>query len=291
MFTTFLSAITAIAFSLCTNNSTTSNIDFDAALHQKLITVKAIANPDGTHYLNPLIIQVKNISNTSIRVHLPVGYSFTPVDTNTQALIVLEPQLMVLAPFQTYKKPIAGACINASKGGPANQEAYLPTGKASKNLLGLAEYAYEQKINNLGLQEALWCISDNRQLTDIASYDTLTDVLLQKKVASLLGVKVPPRPKFTDYANNYYAPIEEIKRKFGGKYDFKISFPMDIIIGMYNTDGVIVRELMNKKNVESGTHSFSFEFDGATYTDPEYRFILTANGVKCLYSTIKFSDG
>lgn len=252
--------------SFYTNYSTA--VSFDEALAKKQITASATANKGSSHYQQPVLLSVKNITATEITVELPVGRYFHSEDSTEQNFVSTEPLMVTLAPGQTSAVPVSAMCVNHHKSAPEVGDVYTIKKSAPDKLLKTAQFVNQNKLYGSYLgQTMMWCISDNEPLEEVFSYnDTHVNDAL-KFLSTLTGKPVPPPPAADDYSRNAHA---KPKITVGGNFNYRFSSPKAVHVAMFDAQNIAVRELYNNPSEPAGEHKISFEFDGSVYNNGTY---------------------
>ena len=241
---------------------------FDDALAKKQITVSAHANDNSTHYQQPVIVKMKNITAEAIMIELPVGRYFQSADTTDQNFVSTEPLMVSLSPGQTLDVPVSGMCVNHHKSAPKEGEVYTIKKPAAGKLLAAAKFVHENKLNSSYLgQTVMWCVSDGEPLESVFSYEDAKVNDAVKFLATLLSKPIPPPPAADDYLRN---PRAKPKKEVGGDFEFRFSSPKAVHIAMFDENNIAVRELYNNPAEPAGQHKVDFVFDASVYNDGTY---------------------
>jgi len=107
---------------------------------------------------------------------------------------VTHQETLVLAPKQTKQFDIKGYCCEATKSGPLKGIPYTIGKMADSNLVQLARYLNEHKVDANTEQYSVWAISDGKETANITSSNDSIASLLRSFVA---GVKGEPLPWYT----------------------------------------------------------------------------------------------
>lgn len=262
--------LTILLLSFVAFNSFGAALSLQEAIKSKKIVCKINGNSGSTHYLDPLIIEITNLSNENVSVSWQDGDLFIPDDPSMQNIVATQPELISLLPKATKTAKIKGMCTehHDKSGSPTTTYTFQPGNNES--LKKLAKFISEKKYQTSAAQYAVWSLMDNDDLNSIFSADSTEERQLKDFMASLTG-KTYTISK--DYKYSYYAPPRE---KVGGNFEYNFSKPQDVQIAMFDKNGILVRELFNKKKVPPGEHKLSFEFDASVYTDDVYYFKLIA---------------
>lgn len=248
-----------------------SNQNLQDAIKNKSVQCVIHGNSESTHYLEPVIATITNITNQPITVQINDGDMFIPTDSNKQNIVVTNQEILVLKPAEKKIIKIKGMCTERRDGAGTSQTVYTFAKGNNNNLKKLSEFIQAKKYQTSAAQYAVWSLMDNSDLNSIYAADSTEEKDLKKYMASLTGKTFELVNK--NYRYNYYEPPKE---KVGGKYEYNFSKAQDVQIAMFDKNGILVRELFNQKNVPPGQHTFNFEFDSSVYTDDVYYFKLIA---------------
>jgi len=253
---------------LALQSSPHSSVLFDDALAKKQITASAQANQNTTHYQQPVLVKLKNITAEAITVELPVGRYFQSSDTTDQNFVSTEPLMVSLSPGQTLEMPVSAMCVNHSKASPQSGQAYAIKKPANSKLLSTAKYIHQNKLYSSYLgQTVMWCVSDDEPLESVIGYEDEDVHGAVQFLATLLNKAVPKPPAPDDYLRN---PRAKPKKEIGGDFEFRFSSPKAVHIAMFDENNIAVRELYNNPAEPAGEHKVDFVFDGSVYNNGTY---------------------
>lgn len=246
-----------------------NNIKLNDAIKTKKINCLIRGNSSSTHYLEPIVLELTNISAETQSINIETGDVFIPTDSNKQNIVVTQNDIIVLYPKQRKMINVKGMCMERSDGSGDNETVYNYVVGNNNNLKKLSDFIAQKKYQSSTAQYAVWTLMNNDDINFIYGSDTTEENELKRYVASLTGKTYAIKTK--DYRYNYYTPPRE---KVGGNFEFSFSIPQDIQIAMFDKNGILVRELYNQKKVPAGEHKLQFEYDSSVYTDAVYYFKL-----------------
>lgn len=87
------------------SSSPQTTIEMDQADKYRL-AISIVGNDDGTHYMNPIVLNIENNESGPVLLHIPVGFLFASVDSFVQDMIVTEEQWIALNPGEKKKQPL-----------------------------------------------------------------------------------------------------------------------------------------------------------------------------------------
>jgi hypothetical protein len=241
------------------------------AIKNNIVKCRILGNSESTHYLEPIIASLNNVTNETITLQINNGDLFIPTDSNKQNIVVTKEEIFVLKPLEKKVLKIKGMCTEQKDGAGNNETVYIYQPNNQKQLKQLSAFIHLKKYQTSAAQYAVWSLMNNSDLNSIYSSDSTEENELKKFMASLTGKTFEILNK--NYRYNYYEPPKE---KVGGKFEYNFAKQQDVQIAMFDKNGILVRELFNQKNVPAGEHAFNFEFDSSVYTDDIYYFKLIA---------------
>ncbi len=234
-----------------------------------------------------MLAHLTNVSGKVLTVQVDNGTQVIPEDSDYQNLIVTQNTFVSLNPHETKDQALNAMCTEPSDAAPFNNTLhYTMTKNADGVMKAVADLIDKNNYFSGEGQQAVWCVAKDRSLDYISGYDTVAVKKLQNLISKMTGKKIPPPPKADDYVHNYYAPPHVKKITIGGEFEFSFSKPKNILIGMFDTHNVLVRELYKKDGESAGVHKQKYEFDASVYTDKSYFIRLVVDGRVTLESEI-----
>ncbi|HPR57629.1 MAG TPA: hypothetical protein PK915_04580 [Bacteroidales bacterium] len=233
-------------------------------------------NDNSAHYIRPVILEVENPSEDTISVKIENGLMLMPVQSFYQPVVITRSDFITLLPGQSAEKEIFGMCTKADLVAPESDALYIAGGFCDPIMQCLTNRIEIDSLHNTEAQLALWNLTDDRRLEDIAGFDQELANDLIHTVAELTHQDLPPQPDETDYLRNFYSTT--FRRKMGGVFKCSYRQSCSVSIAMFNKDGVLVRELYNNPSMSPGEHNLDFAFDATVYTDDYYYVRVIEDG-------------
>jgi hypothetical protein len=258
------------------------------AIASKYIACNFENNRGTTHYSKCLLAHISNKTAKMLTVQVDNGSQVIPEDSSYQNLIVTQNVFVTLNPYETKDVAINAMCTEPSDKAPYNNVMHYNLVKSADGVMkSVVDMIDKNNYFNSEGQQAVWCVAKDRSLDEISGYDTVAVKKLQQLISKLTGKKIPPPPKYDDYVHNYYAPPAVKKITIGGEFEFSFARPKNILIGMFDKNNVLVRELYKKDGESPGVHKQKYEFDASVYTDKSYYIRLVVDGRITLESEVK----
>jgi hypothetical protein len=279
MYNTFFFAL-FLAFWGNTSIIPVTSISLDEAVRQKLVSVRWEYNPEGTHYTNPLKLNIKNLQTQPLQVTLANGWLLTPEDSIYQTLVTTRTIVMALKPNQQLRYAVPAMCTEPHDRGPNEQSQYRLGEKGNENLEKLTMLIGQRRYNNGQGQSAIWALTADYPLEGVNGFQVACRDSLLDALCALTGKKRPTLANLNDY--RYNPSSNQMKVAVSGRLNFSLFKDATVLVGLFNKHNVQVRELYYKAQAPEGEHSVFYEFDSTVYTD-DYYYVKTIVNEKVLF--------
>ncbi len=156
-----------------------SAINFQDALSKRWIKeetswqTKAPEETSSLRHGSNLCVKVVNLTDRLLTIVVPSGTLFTALEDSNQDMLLTQNLQFELLPFQSVSRNCIAYCCEASDAAPNDSDKYTVKKAASEKLLKLADFINQKNYEGYGVQRAIWCISDARNLADISASDTI----------------------------------------------------------------------------------------------------------------------
>jgi hypothetical protein len=235
-------------------------VDFKSALKSATITAHATGNSNSTHYLKPLLLELRNRKSKQIVVKIPAGLWFQSEDSTVQDIITTNTEFLVLNANETKSFPISGFCIQHSNSSPGNGDAFVFNPASRDHLNRFAQKVDSADWQNGQAQSAMWAIADHGNLNGIYSYGDETEWKIACEAAKILGVPKPDKATVERLATQPTV----YKAELHGKFKFKFSQKVAIHIALFDANGIVLQEIY-REEAPPGQHEVEYTFDAFPY--------------------------
>ncbi len=261
--------------------------DFLTLVRNKKISCSVSGNENSVHYAKPLKVKVKNNTASLIDLNIPSGFVFVADDSSFQNILVTQTMLASLEPSVSKEFVLYGMCMESSDRAPVENAQFSPRGMAEPKLVQLARFIEKNKFFTPAGQNAVWTYMNDLPLYAVSSIDTSQAYILQQFLSELTGKAIIPVPEDESYLYNY----NERPKKFvvEGEINFHISYKLHVEWGLYNEDGILLRELYNGF-LGPGDETLRFTYDASAYSDPVYYLKLVTDGELMYNRKLTFND-
>ncbi len=231
-------------------------------------------------YQGPCIaMQLKSLNPDSMVLFIEAGRRLDSKDSTQQDILVVKDLFVSLTFNQQKDVDVTGYCCQARKGAPAAKSLFLVGALADKNLFDLGRYLNAAKKLNAGtIQNAVWCISDNNELSSVTDDGTEEVGKLRKFLAKMKGIVTP-------WYNIFYKKVpgslfSGIPEKVTGNIDYYINDFSSVIVNIRNIEGTVVQTFLLGKAVPRGSHTFNMEWKPGKLPAGKYTVYMYENGRK-----------
>lgn len=247
-----------------------SNLNILEAIQNKKITTNILGNDKSTHYHEPILMTIKNNTFTDLNIAIPSGTLFLPDNKQEQTLIAVQDIYAKLMPNQSKEIAVKAMCIEPSDRAGSGASKYTLNENKNDTLIKLAHYIYKNKYFTACAQTALWTLVNKNSLSNVYGSDSIEQKNLRKFLADNAGLKILNYNELNDYRYNYFVPPAP-KETLSGYFQFGMLSPHHIQIAMFDTTGILVRELFNQHNfLPKKNEKLAYQFDFSVYTQDKY---------------------
>lgn len=236
------------------------------ALQKQLVKASFSGAKDDTAHLMQsshwgpcMSLEVSNQSNDALSLSLAYGYRLLPDDTNVQTMLVTQSLTVRLAPRQKKNYRIYAMCSEAGDAAPGSEKKFKMGKRATGSLLGLAQLIERKKYQNNTAQDAVWCLTDNRDLHTIVDDDTTLMYDLRRYVARAKGL-----PEASIYGSPA-APAAEPQRSYStrtvysGSLSYSVSRTARVLVALFDEANHMKTVYVNNEAQREGSYTYHYE--------------------------------
>lgn len=173
-----------VGFSMVSSERKSLILTLDEAVAQK--KVELVCNGLGGHSGKSVELSIKNNSADILQLRLPEGTLFEADNASEQNLLVPEPEVLVLIKGQKKKFNVSGYCTELSDMSPSKGSGFKLKKTGNENMKKLVAYFKQHPgLPEDDVQEAIWCISDGSDVSNICNDTTQQVKDLRKFVCEL----------------------------------------------------------------------------------------------------------
>lgn len=269
--------VLALAILLASNAfALKDTVSIQKAFNSKFI--KLDISGKGGYQGHCISMKIKSQFKDSLLVYIEAGRRLDSKDSTQQDILIVKDLFVILLPNQEKSVDVTGFCCQAHNGAPLAKSIFFVGELAEKNLFDLGRYLNTAKLNDNSIQNAVWSISDNNELSSVVDDGSAEVGRLRKFLAKLKGIEMPWYNIFYKKVKNQVFSGEP--ERVTGNFDYYISDFSVVIVNIRDEKGTIVKSFPVGSSVARG--SYVYNLDWYTNGAPKGKYTIYAyeNGRK-----------
>lgn len=248
-------------------NSCTAELSykFSEAIQKKLVNVKingAKRDTSGlyvsSHWGPCMAMEIVNVSADNLLLNLEYGYRLEPADSSIQTMVVTQTLMVKLLPRQKKNYRIYAMCTEAHDGSPSEKQTFHLGKRFSGNILNLAELINNKCYQTDAAQNALWCLTNNYEISSIYSDDTAQMYDLRRFVAKVK--KLPEASIYEASKGTSTTPrIIRTRTTYSGSLSYNISRTSKVLIALFDENNRMKKVYVNNEPQREGQYTYHYE--------------------------------
>lgn len=232
----------------------------------------------GGHSGRVLVVEATNRRARPITVRIPAGWRFEPEDSTEQHLLLVEEQLMALAPGSSKRVQCRVFCCRAQLKSPGTGSRYRRSGMAEERLARLAEGLARDSFPDRATQEAVWAVSDGRSLSAIDAENVHRTDVLRRLVAGITRETIPW------YTTRYDDPVEGAMMSIQavelfGAVDFHQRHAGLLSIVVKDVSGRSIHVIDEGRDLRQGRYTIAVSVAVKAWPPGRYALLFATDGV------------
>ena len=231
-------------------------------------------------------MKMKNLGKDSILLFVEAGRRLYSQDSSMQDILIVKDMYIPLASNQERIVSAYGFCCQAHKSAPAKDAVFSVGEIASKELMELARYINKAKLGAGSIQQAVWVVSDNNEISSVVDDGTEAVANLRKFLSAQKNIEMPWYNTF--YKKNAQQLFSGKPEKITGKINYSIFNDLTMVAAnIRDENGTIVKSFLINKTAMRGDYTFDFSWDVSKMPLGNYTIRLTANQAELKKLAIK----
>ncbi|HLP56965.1 MAG TPA: hypothetical protein VK151_18145 [Fluviicola sp.] len=215
---------------------------------------------------------LKNLTRDTLFIELEPGRRLVSKDTAEQDILIVKRRRFSLAPLAALVFSGFGFCCESRRHAPAAQSDFSVGYMAPPEWQKLTNLIDQNNFPNSAIQSAIWCISDNHDLSSIHDEDQGKIRSLKRTVAMIKGMEVPwysvtyetePGTLFSGKAESVY-----------GEVTYYLSNNALVSINVRDKNGVVVANLEKGTAKGSGEYTYPLALSVKGWPKGEYEIAV-----------------
>lgn len=248
--TLFLAALFLFSF----NENKTQYMDIFDAIESNQIIFSAKSN--GGHSSESIVVAIENIGKIS-SVIIPAGTRFVSESEGDQDLLTTEDEFIALKPGKTELK-LNGYCVQKSHSSPEENSNFTLIKEDIEQLVELAKYLNQKEIASSVKQTAIWCVTDNADVSGIYEENNEEVSELRDYVCNLTGIENVWYNTDPTYSVDVNRNIIHAITKVEGHLSYTVTKTGNLAMEICNEEGEIIRTFGGTSRI---THLGDFNFN------------------------------
>lgn len=241
--------------------------------------VEAKFESTGDYSGEAINVKIKWLKGKKQPLTIPHGTQFISDDEYDQDIFILEDQDIFVQSNQEESYPLLGYCCQANNAAPNESSGFTMSTAKSKDLLSLAKFCNNKRLDDHSKQAAVWAISDNNSISDIYDIENPMVKNLRKEVARIKNIEDNWYSTVTDYEMDEERNIarQPVEVKGDLQYEFKRSGKLSYAV--YDENDELIKHLGDGLPItRPGSYSFGFNLKVEGWKPGKYSVKLSMNG-------------
>ena len=152
-------------FSFQSKKNETAELLFSDAC--KLRKIKSIQKSNGMHSGKSVILDLQNLTSSTLTLKIPAGTIFEPSNEGEQTLLTVKDQIVSVLPKIKTNVTIDAYCCQAHDASPRETSSFSVNKTTNPKLQKLVDFIKQKKIDVGYFQNMVWTASDNHSVAAI----------------------------------------------------------------------------------------------------------------------------
>lgn len=263
------------------------------AIHQKQVKVSIMGKPDNdpmfsegsSYYGKCLKMTLSNCSGSNMEYSIPAGSFIYPEDSSIQRMMIINSEMIVLAPGKTKTLGIYAMCTQMHDAAPQSETRLVMGNSSAGNLLALAQLIDQNNYVSSAAQHAIWALTDQNDIASIYCENEKEMNTLRSFVCKVLKKPLPTDEVSIDKNKTYVNIRNSIKKAYSGVVHFQTSERHQISMIMCDSTGNKILDFFKDQSCGiSKNVSINYEFEYYDYPKGTYYVKIIGNRKEVLAS-------
>lgn len=249
-----LSIVYFIATSFFISRYLKNTIDLKTALNQKKITATFKSN--GNYSDESVDYIISNNTNQTLSIRVPSGTLFNPKDSSEQTLIQVHENILTLKSKEEIKGTFEAFCTESNDNCPTANDAMSIGENKNQKLDSLINHLKTNKINSAHYQQAIWCVTDGKSVSNILNNSHSSD--LREYVSELTGQENTWYSTPQNVHVNSNGNIVSTTKTITGEISFHCRKATQIFQDVHDHNGIKLISTEPYRTVRDGNITYTF---------------------------------
>jgi len=281
-----------LCFVLCGTVSWAAKISLPEAIHNKLVQAEFSGYHDTSrsiislNYGKSMLLKLQNLSQENLELDMESGYHLVPAeDQHYQTMVVTKSELIKLKPRQQVEQPLLAMCCEADDASPGSSVSYSLGSLAESNLLGLVKLLEKNNIQDYSGQQAVWVITNNRNILDVYSTNLEKNKILRKYLCDVKGLDYslydPEKVLFEEDQETRFTVTAAEIHEFFCRIEYEVEQQTHASLIVIDESDKVTETLFENRPLRPGRYQFTVEMKRSNYYPGQlfYVRLLTGNRI------------
>ena len=195
-------------------HETTELLFSDACKFRK---IKSLQKSNGSHSGKSVVVDIQNLTTSSLTLRIPAGTIFEPSNEGEQTLLTVKDQIVSVLPKVKTNITIEAYCCQANDASPRETSSFVVNKTTNPKLQKLVDFIKKIDVNYF--QNMVWTASDNHSVAAIPNL-TPVDKEIRKFLCELTNQKETWYAASQTESLDQNGYIVRNTTEVGGKYRF-----------------------------------------------------------------------
>lgn len=281
-----------LCFVLCGVVSWAAQISLPEAINKKLVHAEFSGYHDTSrsdfslNYGKSMLLKLQNLSQENLELELESGYHLMPKeDPDYQTMVVTNSEKFELSPWQKTEKPLFAMCCEASDASPGKSDHYSLGSLAEPKLLGLVKLLEKNNIQDYSGQQAVWVITNNRNILDVYSTNLEKNKILRKYLCDVKGLDYslydPEKVLFEEDQETRFTITAAEIHEFVCRIEYEVEQQTLASLIVIDESDKVIETLFENRPLRPARYQFTVEMKRSNYYPGQlfYVRLLTGNRI------------
>lgn len=284
----FINTLALAVLCLAFTKKVENKVTITDAVNKGMVKVKLSGK--GGHSGNCLTLDIQNLKQSEMQIAFDAGRRFNSNNDEEQDLLMVRDQVITLKAGEKKKVDLSGFCCQLSNHSPSNGSGFSLGKPAEDKLLKLARFISSKAIPDHIVQEAVWCISDGQDPSNISVMETESRnekiqnniSELRKFVCDLTGKEDPWYSTPQKRVETPERLIEPNPVEVYGAIKYEVKSSTVINSELQDESGRTIFAMPGKNVMDKGTWDYNFHLKVEGFPKGKYHVILKAGATQIM---------
>lgn len=224
----------------------------------------------GGHQQECVEFTIKNLTGDTVFARIEPGRRLHCEDTTMQDIFIVKHKNIVLPPNEDLVVNGYGFCCKSHHHSPKKETAFTIGAMAPEGWQKLAKVIDENNFPVKAIQDAVWCLSNDHEISAITDKNPNSVELLRRTVAGIKGMEVPWYTIIYAEAETENQLFSNEHEKVTGQIKYHTNGNAIISVVVKDAKGQALQTLVKAASKSSGSYTYDLNLNVAGWPKGEY---------------------